>query len=77
MKNKETVSTMESSKLQMSDNDMNIALLKAMRSVWIIEIGLIEKNLLKYKSTELIMLAQGKLIGFKKCLEDLINIIGE
>lgn len=56
-----------------SNNNMNIELLKAMRGIWIIEIETLEK---KFRSSDESYHA-GQLDTFNKCLQDLINIIGE
>lgn len=62
----------------MTNNDMNIELLKAMRGAWIIELETLEKKIKhgnEYREDRLILV--GKHEAITKCLDDLIAIIGE
>ena len=62
--------------MKQSNNDMNIDLLRAMRGIWIIEIETIKKQLRNYTGDNY-LIVQTKLFVHERCLQDLIDIIGE
>ncbi len=70
----------------MTNNDMNIELLKAMRGVWIIETESLSKKIKAFEKhqanlldqeKEISLILKGRFAAINTCLNDLIAIIGE